>query len=120
MKFRALRCATNARSGPSNLAERYATHPGPEVLALPLLHRGFRFEIAEIFEIQPLILAVQLDCPLLSSLNDRVNIVVDEQPARTCEPSRSTALAENSLFRCIEDLLGAVSDHLQQLVLVRS
>ena len=57
------------------------THPRPEVLALPLLHRRIRLEVVEVLEVEPLVFAVQLYRPFFTTGNDGVDIFVDDQTA---------------------------------------
>ena len=58
-------------------------YPWSEVLAFPLLHGGFGFEVAQIFEGETFVLAVQLLRALFAAMDDRVDVVVDHQAAES-------------------------------------
>ena len=54
-------------------------HPHSEFLALPFLHRCIRLEVIGVFEVEPLVLAVELDGSFFATGDDRVDVLVDDQ-----------------------------------------
>jgi hypothetical protein len=89
-----------------------------EILSFPLLDRSLRLEIAQVFETQSLIPVTQFCCPLFTPLNDRIDVVVDHE-TRTPSVIPTTKAERNPLIVRVDDLLGTMSDHFQQLILVR-
>lgn len=63
-----------------NKRRRKKDAPSSKVLALPLLHRRVQFEVVQILEVEPLVLAVQLYRALFTALNDSIDVFVDEDP----------------------------------------
>ena len=57
----------------------------PEILPIPLLDRILRFEVAEILEIETLVLAVELSRTLFTPVNDLVDISVDGEADYLCK-----------------------------------
>ena len=49
-----------------------------EIFTVPLLHRCLRFEVAQVLEGESFIFAVQLVCALFTTLDNSIDIVVDE------------------------------------------
>jgi hypothetical protein len=91
----------------------------PEVLALPLLERTVGFEIAEVLEVEALVLAVQLGGTLFPSLDNGFDIAVDQEAVSGVLTVSLSAFRNHLLVRRIDDLLSALRNHLEKLVFAR-
>lgn len=50
-----------------------------EILSFPLLDGSLRLEVAQVIEAQSLIPVTQFRCPLFTTLNDPIDVVVDHK-----------------------------------------
>lgn len=59
------------------------TYPWSEIFAFPLLNGRLRFEITEVFKIQPFIFTVEFDRAFFATLDYGINIIIDQKPELT-------------------------------------
>ena len=65
------------------------TYPTAEIFTLPLLYRGLRLEVAEIFKVKSLIATVQFCRPFFSPCDDCIYVGLERFPDDKREPGGS-------------------------------
>jgi hypothetical protein len=57
----------------------FISYPAPEVFTFPLLDRQVGFKVVEVVERQCFVFVGNLGCLLFSSVNDLLDIIIDEE-----------------------------------------